>query len=68
VETLHRHVDVDCESRLCRGRTVVDLWHRTGNGPNADVGVAIDAAAFLELLCDRIGSLGGAAAAAANDA
>ena len=26
----HRHVDVDCESSLCRGRTVVDLWHRTG--------------------------------------
>jgi inosine-uridine nucleoside N-ribohydrolase len=57
VETLHRHVDVDCESRLCRGRTVVDLWHRTGNDPNADVGVDIDAAGFLELLCERVGSL-----------
>jgi inosine-uridine nucleoside N-ribohydrolase len=57
VETLHRHVDVDCESQLCRGRTVVDLWHRTGNEPNADVGVDIDAGAFLELLCERISSL-----------
>jgi len=57
VETLHRHVDVDCESRLCRGRTVVDLWHRTGEEPNADVGVGIDAEAFLELLCERISSL-----------
>ena len=57
VETLHRHVDVDCESRLCRGRTVVDLWHRTGAEPNADVGVGIDADAFLELLCERIASL-----------
>jgi inosine-uridine nucleoside N-ribohydrolase len=57
VETLHRHVDVDCESQLCRGRTVVDLWHRTGNEPNADVGVGIDADGFLELLCDRVGSL-----------
>jgi inosine-uridine nucleoside N-ribohydrolase len=57
VETLHRHVDVDCESRLCRGRTVVDLWHRTGNDPNADVGVDIDTAGFLELLCERVGSL-----------
>ena len=57
VETLHRHVDVDCESRLCRGRTVVDLWHRTGGEPNADVGVGIDADAFLELLCERIASL-----------
>jgi inosine-uridine nucleoside N-ribohydrolase len=57
VETLHRHVDVDCESQLCRGRTVVDLWGRTGNEPNAEVGVDIDADGFLELLCERIGSL-----------
>ena len=56
VETLPRHVDVDCESRLCRGRTVVDLWRRTGEEPNADVGVGIDADAFLELLCERIAS------------
>jgi inosine-uridine nucleoside N-ribohydrolase len=57
VETLHRHVDVDCESQLCRGRTVVDLWRRTGNKPNAEVGVDIDADGFLELLCERIRSL-----------
>jgi inosine-uridine nucleoside N-ribohydrolase len=57
VETLPRHVDVDCESRLCRGRTVVDLWRRTGEEANADVGVDIDADAFLELLCERLGAL-----------
>jgi inosine-uridine nucleoside N-ribohydrolase len=57
VETLHRHVDIDCESRLCRGRTVVDLWRRTANEPNTDVGVDIDADGFLELLCGRISSL-----------
>jgi purine nucleosidase len=57
VETLRRHVDVDCESRLCRGRTVVDLWHRTGQDANADVGVDIDADGFLELLCERLGAL-----------
>ena len=57
VETLHRHVDVDCESSLCRGRTVVDLWHRTGNEPNTDVGVDVDANGFLELLCGRLASL-----------
>jgi pyrimidine-specific ribonucleoside hydrolase len=57
VETLHRHVDVDCESQLCRGRTVVDLWRRTGNEPNADVGVGVDGDGFLELLCERIESL-----------
>jgi inosine-uridine nucleoside N-ribohydrolase len=57
VETLHRHVDVDCESQLCRGRTVVDLWRRTREEPNAGVGVDIDADAFRELLCERIASL-----------
>jgi pyrimidine-specific ribonucleoside hydrolase len=57
VETLHRHVNVDCESQLCRGRTVVDLWHRTDNEPNTDVGVGIDGERFLELLCERIESL-----------
>ncbi len=57
VETLHLRVDVDRESRLCRGRTVVDLWHRTGEEPNVDVGVGIDADAFLELLCERVASL-----------
>ena len=57
VETLNRHVDVDCESHLCRGRTVVDLWRRTVNEPNADVGVGIDGDGFLELLCERIESL-----------
>lgn len=57
VETVHRRVDVDCESRLCRGRTVVDLWRRTGDSPNAHVGVDIDAPAFLELLCERLESL-----------
>ena len=57
VETLPRHVDVDCESQLCRGRTVVDLWHRTGGEPNAEVGIGIDAEGFLDLLCERIASL-----------
>ncbi|HEY7560611.1 MAG TPA: nucleoside hydrolase [Gaiellaceae bacterium] len=57
VETAHRRVDVDCESELCRGRTVVDLWRRTDREPNADVAVGIDGDAFLELLYERIASL-----------
>ena len=48
VETLHRHVAIETQSELCRGRTVVDLWRRTGNAPNAHVGVDIDAAAFVD--------------------
>jgi inosine-uridine nucleoside N-ribohydrolase len=56
VDTAERHVAVDCASELCRGRTVVDLWRRTGKEPNAHVGVDIDGAAFLELLLERLGT------------
>jgi inosine-uridine nucleoside N-ribohydrolase len=54
VETVERHVAVDCESELCRGRTVVDLWSRTGNSPNVHVAVGIDGDAFIELLIQRL--------------
>jgi inosine-uridine nucleoside N-ribohydrolase len=57
VQTLHRNVEIDLESDLCRGRTVVDLWQRTDRSPNALVGVEIDADGFLELLIERINSL-----------
>ena len=52
------NVRVDCESELCRGRTVVDVWRRTGLEPNAQVAVEIDADAFLELLLQRLARLG----------
>jgi inosine-uridine nucleoside N-ribohydrolase len=58
VTTERRNVEIDCASELCRGRTVVDLWRRTGRLENAHVGVDLDADAFLTLLVDRIGSLG----------
>ena len=32
-------------------------WQRTGDAPNAHVAVDVDGAAFIELLCSRIGSL-----------
>jgi purine nucleosidase len=58
VVTEHVNVEVELESELCRGRTVVDRWRRTERSPNADVAVEIDGDAFLELLLDRIGGLG----------
>ncbi len=58
IETRHRNVEIELESELCRGRTVVDLWSRTERPPNAHVGVDIDAEAFFDLLVERIGSLG----------
>jgi inosine-uridine nucleoside N-ribohydrolase len=52
------NVRVDCESELCRGRTVVDVWRRTGLEPNANVAVGIDSEAFLDLLLERLAKLG----------
>ncbi len=52
------NVRVDCESDLCRGRTVVDVWRRTGLEPNANVAVGIDSQAFLDLLLERLARLG----------
>jgi inosine-uridine nucleoside N-ribohydrolase len=57
VETKHLNVEIDVESELCRGRTVVDLWRRTERTPNAHVGVDVDADGFIELLIERINSL-----------
>jgi inosine-uridine nucleoside N-ribohydrolase len=58
VETVRTGVRVDCDGGLGRGRTNVDLRGRMGWEPNAEVGVEIDAEAFIELLLERIASLG----------
>jgi inosine-uridine nucleoside N-ribohydrolase len=58
VRTERRNVEIDCASELCRGRTVVDRWRRTGRAENAWVGVDLDADGFLALLVERLGRLG----------
>jgi inosine-uridine nucleoside N-ribohydrolase len=58
VETKLRNVEIELESELCRGRTVVDLWNRTGRAQNARVGVDMNATAFFDLLVERISRLG----------
>jgi len=57
VTILDRNVEVECESEFCRGRTVVDVWNRTGRPRNAHVGVDLDTGRFFELLVERIGVL-----------
>ncbi|HSS80213.1 MAG TPA: nucleoside hydrolase [Gaiellaceae bacterium] len=52
------NVRVDCESELCRGRTVADIWRRTGLEPNANVAVGIEAERFVSLLQERLARLG----------
>ena len=58
VETKYRNVEVELDSELCRGRTVIDLWNRTDRPPNAHVAVDLDAQAFFDLLVERIARLG----------
>ena len=58
VETKHCEVAIECDSELNRGRTVVDLWNRTGEAePNAHVGVGVDGRGFVELLLERLPTL-----------
>jgi purine nucleosidase len=57
LETRHLNIEIDTESELCRGRTVVDVWRRSGREPNAYAAVDIDADGFLELLIERLNSL-----------
>jgi inosine-uridine nucleoside N-ribohydrolase len=58
LETHQCGVKVDTECELGRGRTNADRWGRVGWEPNAHVAVGIDADGFLELLIERIASLG----------
>ena len=58
MRTERYNVEIDCASELCRGRTVVDVWRRTGRPLNAWVGVDVDAEGFLDLLVERLASLG----------
>jgi inosine-uridine nucleoside N-ribohydrolase len=52
------HTEVDTSLGICRGRTVVDRWRRTGREPNASVAIGVNGDAFIDLLCARIASLG----------
>jgi len=52
------HVAIDASQGVCRGRTVVDRWRRTGLEPNASVAVDVNGNGFIDLLCARIASLG----------
>jgi inosine-uridine nucleoside N-ribohydrolase len=58
VRTEHVNVEIEVESELCRGRTVVDRWRRTERPANTDVGVDVDADGFFGLLLERVARLG----------
>jgi inosine-uridine nucleoside N-ribohydrolase len=58
VQTVHCNVSIETQSELCDGRTVVDRWNVTDLPRNAEAGIDVDAERFLELLVERIASLG----------
>jgi inosine-uridine nucleoside N-ribohydrolase len=58
IETRRCNVEIELESELCRGRTVVDRWGRTNRRANADVAVEIDVDGFFDLMVDRIAAFG----------
>ena len=58
LETVHCGVKVDTDCELCVGRTNADRWGRVQWEPNAHVAVEIDAEGFLDLLTQRLISLG----------
>ena len=58
VTTLSCNISIETASEFCDGRTVVDRWLVTGRPENAHAGIDVDAQRFLELLVERIGSLG----------
>ena len=59
VTTLTCNISIETASQFCDGRTVVDRWLALEEAPrNALAGIDVDAGRFLELLIERISSLG----------
>lgn len=57
IVTEHLNVEIEVESELTLGRTVVDLLRVTDRGPNAHVGVGVDGARFARMVVERIKAL-----------
>ena len=53
----HCNVEIETESKLTRGATVIDWWEVTGRPKNAYVVNEVNSDGFFELLTNRIGNL-----------
>jgi inosine-uridine nucleoside N-ribohydrolase len=58
VTTVECNISIETRSEFCDGRTVVDRWNVTDLPRTAAAGIDVDAQRFLELLVERIASLG----------
>ena len=59
VETQPVHVDIETHAEFSYGRTGIDLYGVTGQPPNAQVGVRLDAARYWDLMVGAVASYGG---------
>lgn len=50
-------VDIECDSPMTLGHTVVDWWGRSGRTPNATVMTDVDADGFFALITERLACL-----------
>jgi len=57
VDTIDANVQIELQSDLCLGRTVVDRWHVTDRPANCHVGLDIDRDRFVTLLTQRLSSV-----------
>jgi purine nucleosidase len=55
--TRHVNVEVETDSSLTLGETVVDWWHMTDRTPNCHVGECANHERFFELLIERLARL-----------
>ena len=55
--TRHVNVEVETDSSLTLGETVVDWWHMTNRAPNCHVGEWANHERFFELLIERLARL-----------
>ncbi len=53
----HCNVEIETESKITRGATVIDWWEVTGRPKNAYVVNEVNSDGFFELLTNRIGNL-----------
>jgi purine nucleosidase len=51
------YVEIETNSELTIGRTVVDVWNSSGRSPNTKVAQTANAEAFYQLLTDRLAKL-----------
>ena len=57
VQTVEANVEIELQSDLCVGRTVVDRWRVTDRPVNCHVGLGIDRDRFVTLLMERLFTL-----------